>query len=1029
MDRSSSLRTLLRGHPERITDVGFFGSSSDILASVSSKECRIWRIFSREDELCSEILLEMLVEDQHHLIGLDGEKQKQDVRQGGDSVASPSPLFPRVLERIVWHPFNPNQFILLQKFGNSVAIFVETTKLLTTPNSHAQEEPSHAVCHIQHGSNTVDGMLHLIVTDAQGEDCGITDLSWSSQDVRHVLTSHKDGFVRLWDLRSTLGIDHGQNQVDGAMPGSNKKVLSAQCLMTLQVSKHAPVQNCCFLSAFRDASAMFRSGGYTAMEPGSYLTSPFVTYNSLGEVALWSPFTASGSPPKIVRICQLPRDNGQDTMVVPSNVSICTLPFIPPSASITDGSEEKPPSAFVLLSDYRGKIYALHLASQWRNVPISLTVGAEQRIAAVTGFDYVVYFQSLQPIYSQSVVVSLDESSDVKQWNLDMYCVQSKAVQKLTLSPVMCAAPIPLEPGVISAGVTVEKIYQCESSMMVEDKGEDEENDGGDDNIYDDYNVADKIEFHDYEDSDEPSMEEEDEDEDENEEDSEEEDAVDVDGSNDALGMDHLPPPPMPGLFGNNEQGTGAFSNWLGNLAGAVKADKLAPTKSSISNNKSDIDLSSLPLPDEPQIDTRSSSAPPSRATPDLLSPMQIFGMTVKKEEDLEAPKRNRSETAAKETKDKRAFKIQNKKSNKPLVTPVDGKKINILKREDKSAAEEEAQPNTEGNSPVITSNATKEEIEQIVKKALSVHFHKQETIITAEIQKAVRYEVQSGLIPILNKTVAQTLEQTVTKAMKSDVAKTVNEGMKMNSADLASSVSSQIQDPLVKSFHQTMREVMVPAYEKGTRQMFEQIASSIETGLELKRKEKDDTAKLMDGMMKRMDAMGKTIEVLIKAVAQLQTGSIPTPSHEKVARSSSVDRSEVSRRIIIDLLRANEYEKAFTQALSASDSAMALFVCKNSDLSTVLEGERPKLSQPIMLCLMQQLGADLSTDEDLSVKLAWLQSMALILDPQNESVAKHIKSVVQQLVTNLQTKMAQSDPALRRHLQMLLQVIRGIGK
>lgn len=1009
MDRSSSLRTLLRGHPERITDVSFFGSSSDILASVSSKDCRIWRVFGREDELCSEVLLEMLVveEEEDPCLGGDFEKQTQDFRQGEELMSAS----PRVLERIVWHPFNPNQFILLQKCGSSVAVFVETTKLLTTPSSHAQEEPSHAVCRIKQGSN-MEGMLHLVVTDARSEDCGINDLSWSGQDVRHVLTSHNDGCVRLWDLRSTVGIDAGSTQMETASAGN--KVLSAQCLMTLQVSKNAPVQNCFFLSAFQDASAMFRSGGYTAMEPGSYMTSPFVTYNSLGEVALWSPFTASGSPPKIVRIFQLPRDNRPDAMI-PSNVSICTLPFVPPSVSVPEGGEEKPPSTFVLLSDYHGKIYALHLASQWRNISMSLSVGgAEQRMAAVTGFDYVVYFQSLQPIYSQSVVVSLDESSDAKQWNLDMYCVQSKAVQKLTLSPAMCAAPIPLEPGVLSAGVAVEEIDRRSSSMMTEEEGE-KKNDAGDGG-YDDYNMDDKIEFHDYEDFEEPSMEEEE----DEEGDFEKEDA----------NVDHIPSPNMPGLFDNNEQATGAFANWLGNLAGGVKTDVNMPPKTTINNTKSEIDLSSLPLPDEPQIDARSSSAPPRRKTPDLLSPMQILGMPVKKEEELDAPKRNRSENTTTEIKEKKVIKAQSKKSSKPHVTPSDGKKITILKREEKMTTKEETEGNVESNkdASVMNSNVTKEDIEQIVKKAVSAHFHKQETIITAEIQKAVRYEVQSGLIPILNKTVAQTLEQTVAKSMKSDVTKTVKDGMKTNSSELASSVSSQIQDPLVKSFHQTMREVMVPAYEKGTRQMFEQIASSIETGLELKRKENDDTAKLMDGMVKRMDAMGKTIEVLIKAVAQLQTGSIPTPTPGTAARSPPMDKSEASRRTIIDLLRTKQYEKAFTQALSASDSAMALFVCKNSDLSTVLEGERPKLSQPIMLCLMQQLGADLSTDEDLSVKLAWLQSMALILDPQNESVAKHIKGVVQQLVTNLQTKMAQCDPALRRHLQMLLQVIRGIG-
>jgi enhancer of mRNA-decapping protein 4 len=264
---------------------------------------------------------------------------------------------------------------------------------------------------------------------------------------------------------------------------------------------------------------------------------------------------------------------------------------------------------------------------------------------------------------------------------------------------------------------------------------------------------------------------------------------------------------------------------------------------------------------------------------------------------------------------------------------------------------------------------------------------------------------------------------------MKTSVTKTVKECMKESITEIAASISSELQDPVVSSFHQTMREVMVPAYESGTRQMFEQISSSIDAGLELKQRDRDETAKIMDGMVKRMDAMGKTIEVLIKAVAQLQTGaSPPVKSLPKTPEPSAADKLEILSRKIVELLRANEFEKAFTHALSVSNSSMALFVCKHSDLSVVVESDTPKLSQPIMLCLMQQLGADLATDENLSIKLAWLQSMALTLDPQNESISKHIRGVVQQLIVNLQAKMTESDPALRRHLQMLLQVIRGIG-
>ena len=958
MDRSSSLRTLLRGHKERISDVQFFGKSSDVLASVSNHDCRVWRIFGREDELSSEILLEI----------------RKD--HGGSSTAAAS-ASSNSLERVVWHPFNPNQFVLLHK-GSSVATFVETTRLMTTACS---EGGNHAVCHIKNDSN-VEGMLKFIVTDSQSEDAGICDLAWSNQDAKNVLTAHKDGCVRLWDLRSTVYILDGKEVEDPTTVAIASCALSAKCLMTVKIASDpdAGALQCFFLPAFEDASAMFRTGGVTAMEPGSYMTSPFVTYTTTGELALWSPFTMSGSPPTIVRIFQL--ENGAKA----SNVSVVTLPPV-------DAEDENPPSAFVLMSDIEGNIHALHLASQWRDVPGS-ALAPNRKIAAVTGFDYVIYFKSLQPIYSQSVIASLDETSDVKQWNLDMYCVQSKAVQKLTLSPAMCVAPLPLEAGMLADGVWVEIIQSIVGANVTAEEED--------------------IEFHDYEDLEEvdESFEAEEEDEDDDD------DAVEAEPV-----IADIPPPPMPSFLGGD--GTGAFSNWLGNLAGASKKNEPVVSEPAMPTVKSEIDLDSVPLPEAPKVEIRSVSAPPKPATPELLSPMQILGMTVKKEEDISAPKVKAPVDKPKEVKEKKIFKSSNEKKMKPALSNEDNK-ITILKRED--VTPKKPTPIQPADVNTVSGGVTKEDVEDIVRRAVSSHFQKQESLITAEIQKAVRYEMQSGLVPALNKTVAQTLEQAVAKTMKTTVTKTVKDCMMANTAELASSISSQLQAPVVDSFHQNMREVMVPAYENGTRQMFEQISSSIEVGLELKQKDAHETAKLMGDMVKRMDAMGKTIEVLIRAVAQLAVPIDPSASSPPVPEAAPADKAEILRRKIVDLLRANDYEKAFTHALSVSNSAMAFFVCKHSDLSLVLEGDTPGLSQPILLCLMQQLGSDLSTDEHLSVKLAWLQSVALTLDPYDESIKKHIRGVVQQLVVNLQTKMTESEPTLRRHLQMLLQVIRGIG-
>ena len=78
----------------------------------------------------------------------------------------------------------------------------------------------------------------------------------------------------------------------------------------------------------------------------------------------------------------------------------------------------------------------------------------------------------------------------------------------------------------------------------------------------------------------------------------------------------------------------------------------------------------------------------------------------------------------------------------------------------------------------------------------------------------------------------------------------------------------------------------------------------------------------------------------------------------------------------------------------------------------------------------MQQLGAVLvtSTDgDDLRTELAWLQEIAVTIDPLNENIGRHVAGVVQQLLANINGKMVNCDPVFRHPLQMLMQVIRGL--
>lgn len=213
------------------------------------------------------------------------------------------------------------------------------------------------------------------------------------------------------------------------------------------------------------------------------------------------------------------------------------------------------------------------------------------------------------------------------------------------------------------------------------------------------------------------------------------------------------------------------------------------------------------------------------------------------------------------------------------------------------------------------------------------------------------------------------------------------------------------------------------------------QVASSLEKGLA---GSQPTDSSLVEGLSAKLDAMSRNMDALTSEVAQLRSAVASSqgvaPEGVGIAANKAVpppNAGQIARETILGLLQRRDYEAAFTQALSASAADMAVFCCKNANVSDVLGGSSPALSQPILLCLMQQLGAVLvsSTDDDLQTILLWLQEIALTLDPTDEGIQRHVPGVLQQLVSSIDTKMAQGDPTLRRPLQMLLQVIRGMQR
>ena len=189
----------------------------------------------------------------------------------------------------------------------------------------------------------------------------------------------------------------------------------------------------------------------------------------------------------------------------------------------------------------------------------------------------------------------------------------------------------------------------------------------------------------------------------------------------------------------------------------------------------------------------------------------------------------------------------------------------------------------------------------------------------------------------------------------------------------------------------------MIPAYEAATRQMFEQTSMSLAQGLtQMSMNQTNASVPVLQAMITQMTQMSEAIQLLTTEVAQLrgvveasssnQTNGILRELQEPTTTPLGI-RDEIAA-----LCQTQQYEEAFTKAVSASDGALVLHACKKADVETVFNGDGSSISQPIMICLLQQLGAMLvpATDVgDIKTILKWLQEIAVTIDPSNVNIQR----------------------------------------
>lgn len=920
LHRHSSLKALLRGHQgDVVTDISFF-LDGDVLATVGhangSSKLIVWRVFEQTPEVQSEKLLEISSTEAQ-------------------------------MNRLLWHPFNPNQVWVLHGARNQqIATLVETTRIQTTP--HPTEK--HPVCHWYSSNVLMEGAIQLSVPGGSLED-----LAWSGRDTRHVLTVHSNGHIILWDLKQT--------QVSSAHGDS---IIVPQKVAVVIESTETLLSRCLFLPH----ENAVRLGGQT-----DTLTSCFVTASHQNTViTLWSSFASSDLPVKLQVL----------KLAEPSPSYILDVCFGPAP------QQASPPSCFILWADrHKGQLLAIHVASQWNSENKALCVGG----------DYVVPFSLHYPVYSWSVVcaptqdISEDEIAEHQGLIFDMklFSYQSKGVQCLTLTSYMCLPPEHTyqagEPRVVSTKLA--------ESLTASDVGSAEPN-------YDEeYDLEDMGDGED--------------------EGDDEDDAYELKANN-------LPVPPIAAGPAQNP-----FANWLGAIAGTSSTPVVPPPPRT-------------PLP-PPGLEPFG-APPPANAIPTFLNPLDLLkartseeprssNIGTNKARGLTPNKQNGSSSKAgsKTTRSKSPKgKITSKNDNEASFR--EATRISILKREENAptsvaALSSSAPPLADPAimelatiDPAIVSTffppapVSDQTLEATMTRVIALELSKQPSL-----EAAVEEALSSKLMPALNEVLKESLTS-FGRPLQSSIDRIGQQGVRVDPKELQATLD--LETLIKTALADVVRNVFIPAIESITAQTLQNVTPPPSAGAD---KEMMATLEVLTSHLAAMNSKMDTMANEIRLLKSSSTPSPPMPPPPPQV-TPQPNQLEAVRIEIGSLLMQKQFQAAFTKAVSTSNAETALWACSRANVQEVLGGNAPQLSQTILLCLMQQLGAAMSSTtalEALNIELQWLQEIALTLNPGDTAIQRHVPTVLQQLVASINQKITEGNPQLRRPLQMLLQVIRGM--
>ena len=275
-------------------------------------------------------------------------------------------------------------------------------------------------------------------------------------------------------------------------------------------------------------------------------------------------------------------------------------------------------------------------------------------------------------------------------------------------------------------------------------------------------------------------------------------------------------------------------------------------------------------------------------------------------------------------------------------------------------------------------------------------------------------------------------LQAAVTKAVKDakldkvarDAANAASKQSQAALEKVAGSVAAAMQPSIHAAFSKNFEQVLIPQFAEAVGRMSEQVAASFAGKMEAVTSQtaalaaahqqqlaanKALTAQLatmqtsIDALTARVASGGGAPAAVAAAAAPAAAGGAAAAAEAAPAEVSAADTAaalaEQRRQGLLVSVAEGKYDKALHDSLSYNDVGFVLWLCANMNAKDVFETPL-RVSQMILLCLVQQLGSDLKSDQEL--RLNWLRESLLVLETADAQIAKHVPQVLGMLQENI---------------------------